>query len=59
MSYEYASENGLLHVYVDNVHLERSMAEGSTEKEGVLSRFKKGFSRMFNRNKGGKGKEAK
>ena len=59
MSYEYASESGLLHVYVDNVHLERSMAEGSTEKEGVLSRFKKGFSRMFNRNKGGKGKEAK
>ena len=55
MSYEYASETGLLHVYVDNVHLEK--AQDGKEREGILSKFKSGFSRMFGKNS--RGKESK
>ena len=51
MSYEYSSDTGLLHVYIDNVHLEKME---SKERTGMLSKFKNSFARVFGMSKGRK-----
>ena len=48
VSYEYSSVSGLLHVYVDNVHLERMEKK---ERDSMVSKFKKSFGRIFGRSR--------
>jgi hypothetical protein len=46
MSYEYSSVSGLLHVYIDNVHLDKM---DTAEKMTMMSKFKNSFGRIFGR----------
>jgi hypothetical protein len=48
ISYEYSSEFGLLHVYVEKVHLESDQHRGADSKKSHITQvLKKGLSKIF------------
>ena len=58
MNYNYCSETGLLHIYVDNIHLDDEEANSKEEKAdgpmrsyrgAVLAGIRQSFSRVFNK----------
>ena len=47
VSYDYSSESGMLHIYIDNLMLKGLIGE-EDEKRGVLAGLKKSFNRFYN-----------
>lgn len=47
LSYEYASESGMLHVYIENVHLEEDDNECKGDVLQKISNIKSKFSKVF------------
>ena len=46
--HEYSSETGLLHVYIDNIHLDGALGDAEPKKS-IISNLKDNFSRLFSR----------
>lgn len=47
VSYDYSSESGLLHIYIDDLML-KDLGNNEEEKKGVLAGLKKSFNRFYN-----------
>jgi len=47
VSYDYSSESGLLHIYIDDLML-KNLGDSEEEKKGVLAGLKKSFNRFYN-----------
>jgi len=47
VSYDYSSESGLLHIYIDNLML-KELVNNEEGKKGILDGLKKSFNRFYN-----------